>query len=128
MEKKKTIALVFKHPTDKPINLNGGQYGAPRYNGRTHKGIDYLAPQGTDVKASESGIVVYSGERPYRQGGSNNLGNTIVIDHTPDVPDDQRHIYTLYAHLNSMSVFMHKRVIQGEPIGEIGRASCRERV
>ena len=125
MKKKKTIALVFKHPTDKPINLNGGQYGAPRYNGRTHKGIDYLAPQGTDVKASESGIVVYSGERPYRQGGSNNLGNTIVIDHTPDVPDDQRHIYTLYAHLNSMSVFMHKRVIQGEPIGVSGNSGMK---
>lgn len=129
---KKTVKLFFIHPVDKPINENGGLYGAQRRNGRTHKGLDYLAPLNTVVKASEKGKVVYLGNRPYSPGGNNNLGNTIVIEHAPydlpgpaDVLATQRHVYTLYAHLNSMSVFMHKRVIQGETIGASGNSGMK---
>lgn len=124
MKKKKIVALFFKHPVDKPINENGGKYGDARH-GRTHKGLDYLAPKGTNVKASESGKVVKSENKPYMPGGDNNYGETIVIDHTPDVPADQRHIYTLYAHLDKSFVFTGKKVEQGETIGASGNSGMK---
>lgn len=121
---KKTVKLFFIHPVDKSINANGGQYGAPRH-GRTHKGLDYLAPKGTDVKASESGKVVKSGNKPYMPGGDNNYGETIVIDHTHDVPADQQHIYTLYAHLDKRFIFAGRKVRQGETIGASGNSGMK---
>src|SRR3990172_1242513 len=129
---KKAVKLFFKHPTGKPINLNGGQYGADRPNGRTHKGLDYKAPIGTEVKASESGMVVKSENKPYMPGGDNNYGETIVIEHVPydllgpaDVLKNQRHIYTLYAHLDKRFVSSGKRVRQGEIIGKSGNSGMK---
>ena len=93
-----------------------------------------MAPIGTEVKASERGRVVYSGNRPYRQGGGNNLGNTIVIEHAPydlpgpaDILAKQRHIYTLYAHLDERFVFVgtDKKVRQGETIGKSGNSGMK---
>ncbi|MBI5233010.1 MAG: M23 family metallopeptidase [Deltaproteobacteria bacterium] len=112
-------------PTDKPINENGCKFGAPRHGGRTHKGIDYLAPKGTDVKASEGGLVVKSKNKPYVPGGNNNYGETIVIAHTPDVPENKRHIYTLYAHLDKRLVFAGRKVRKGETIGISGNSGMK---
>ncbi|MEK7314104.1 MAG: M23 family metallopeptidase [Deltaproteobacteria bacterium] len=121
---KKTVKLYFEKPVNAKINMDGGQFGDARH-GRTHKGLDYSAPPNTDVKASEKGKVVYSGNRPYRPGGDNNLGNTIVIDHTDGVPEDQRHIYTVYAHLNTRSVSVDRKVSQGETIGASGNSGMK---
>ncbi|MBI5599027.1 MAG: M23 family metallopeptidase [Deltaproteobacteria bacterium] len=123
MEKKKTIKLYFDRPVDKdvPINMDGGQFGAPRNKGRRpHKGLDfkaYLKP----VYASERGIVVYSGTR---EGSisETNYGETIVIDHTPAIPDDERHIYTLYAHLDKKSAYRGQKVEKGDTVGISGNS------
>ncbi len=107
MGKKKTIRLYFDWPVPKnvPINMDGGQFGAPRYKGRrSHQGLDFKAPIGTTAMASEDGIVVYSGTR---EGSisETNYGETIVIDHAPELGDGNRHIYTLYAHLDKRSAY-----------------------
>lgn len=122
---KRTVRLLFIHPTDKPINEKAGKYGAPRYGGRTHKGVDYLAPIGTDVKASESGKVVKSENRPYIPGRDNNYGEVIVIDHIPNAGDKERHIYTLYAHLDERAVSAGKKVKKGDTIGASGNSGMK---
>lgn len=54
-------------------------YGAPRSGGRSHKGTDILAPQGTPIYAYENGTVTrmnsnrLGGISLYLQGGSGNL-------------------------------------------------------
>lgn len=105
--------LYFQEPV-KDIERNGG-FGDNR-NGRTHYGIDYDTKGGTEVQASERGMVVRASYVP----GDPNYGFTVVIDHTPDAGDDERHIYTLYAHLSSLSVSSGDMVSQGEAIGLSG--------
>ncbi|MCL4873872.1 M23 family metallopeptidase [bacterium] len=71
--------------------------------------------------ASESGIVVYSGTR---EGSTTrtNYGDTIVIDHTPEAGKDERHIYTLYAHLDRRNVYEGHGARKGEKIGISGNS------
>lgn len=90
---KKTISLRFEKPVNAEINMNGGQFGAPRHHG-PHQGQDFKAPLGSTVMASESGIVVYSGTR---EGSTTrtNYGDTIVIDHTPEA-GRMKGTYTLF--------------------------------
>lgn len=122
---KRVVKLFFIHPTDKPINEKGGRYGATRHGNRSHKGIDYLSPIGTDVKVSENGTVVKSGNRAYRPGGSDNYGETIIVDHTPSARDEERHIYTLYAHLDERFVSAGSKVEQGDTIGISGNSGMK---
>ena len=118
---KKTIKLYFEKPVNAEINMDGGQFGAPRNKGRRpHKGLDfkaYLKP----VYASEKGIVVYSGTRE-GSVSETNYGETIVIDHAPELGADNRHIYTLYAHLDKRSAYRGQRVSKGETVGISGNS------
>ncbi len=119
---KKTIKLYFKKPVDAEVNMDGGQFNASRDNGRrSHQGLDFSAPLGKPVYASEDGIVVYSGTR---EGSTTmtNYGDTIVIDHTHDVPKNERHIYTLYAHLDKRSAYRGQKVSKGGNIGVSGNS------
>ena len=116
-----------------PVTPVFGKYGADRSYG-AHKGVDYMAERDSKVMASEGGKVVFAQmlegteERP-------SYGNVIVIDHTPDAGDGERHIYTLYAHLDSIAVFVSKdekskdekkRVKKGDTIGRSGNTGTKE--
>jgi murein DD-endopeptidase MepM/ murein hydrolase activator NlpD len=119
----KTIELRLEDPVDDPINKKRGLYGHPRKGGRTHKGLDYLSSKGTPVKASEDGRVV----KVDFKNGVGSYGNTVVIDHTPKAKDNERHIYTLYAHLEKgSSVKNGKEVKQGDVIGKSGNTGTTE--
>lgn len=76
---------------------------------RAHKGIDYAAPIGTQVKATADGTVEFAG----RQGG---YGNVVMVKH-------QGGFSTSYAHLSSFTRGLKKgaRVQQGEVIGRVGQ-------
>lgn len=50
-----------------------------RRGGGKHKGIDYAAPKGTPVKASERGVVIFA--HPNTPG----YGKLIIINHTPSL-------------------------------------------
>lgn len=122
MGKKKTIRLYFEKPVNAEVNTDGGRFGVPRDKGRrSHQGLDFKASLGTTVMASEDGIVVYSGTR---EGSTTrtNYGDTVVINHTPEAGDDERHIYTLYAHLDERSVHRGQKVRKGETIGISGNS------
>ncbi len=76
---------------------------------RVHRGVDYAAPQGTPVKATGDGKVMFVGVN----GG---YGKTVVLQ-----PGEK--YSTLYAHLSRFATGIRrgKTVRQGELIGLVGR-------
>ncbi len=84
----------------------GSGFGARR--GGWHQGVDILAPDGTDVRASEYGLVLYAGD------GLRGYGNVIVLDHGEGIT-------TLYAHLKDFRVKSGDAVAAGQVIGAVGR-------
>ena len=76
---------------------------------RAHKGVDYGAPIGTQVRAVADGMVDFAG----RQGG---YGNLIILKHRTKYS-------TAYGHLNGFARGIRKgvRVNQGDTIGYVGR-------
>jgi murein DD-endopeptidase MepM/ murein hydrolase activator NlpD len=74
---------------------------------RQHRGVDYAAPQGTDVRTVGDGTVEFS-------GWQNGYGNVVVVDH-----GNERE--TLYAHLSRIDVRRGQKVEQGQRIGAVGR-------
>jgi len=73
-----------------------------------HRGIDYAAPTGTEVKAAGDGIVTSADKSP-------SMGNYIVLRHTEEYE-------TKYLHLSRFArgIKAGKRVAQGETIGYVG--------
>ncbi len=71
-----------------------------------HSGIDFGADYGTPIYAAQGGVVILA----EWYGG---YGNTIVIDHGNGIT-------TLYAHCDSVYVQPGDRIVQGQPIGEVG--------
>jgi murein DD-endopeptidase MepM/ murein hydrolase activator NlpD len=83
--------LFLNRPVDKSI-ATSSSYGDRTLGGKHehHDGLDYLAPDNTQIKAPADGKVVYVGP-------STGYGNIIVIDHGHGV-------YTLYAHLDKADI------------------------
>lgn len=75
---------------------------------RFHKGMDFTAPQGTDIYATGNGRVVFAG---WKQG----YGNCIEISHGFEYA-------TLYAHLHKIMVREGQRVTRGDVIGLVGNS------
>lgn len=93
-----------------PVYRISQKFG-PRINPVTllpelHNGIDIATPLGTDVFASKSGVVDKTGEL-------GNYGKVVRISH-------DNNSYTLYAHLNSVSVSEGQNIIQGQVIAKSG--------
>lgn len=87
-------------------SYGSGEFGAKRSGGRSHEGIDILAPIGTKVYAAKSGLAFY-GNVP------TGYGQYIMIYH----PDRSQ---TVYAHLLKSAVPYPKKVRRGELIGFSG--------
>lgn len=73
---------------------------------KKHKGIDFGAPMGTQVKASGDGVVV-------KAGFNGNYGNYVLIKHNGKYS-------TAYAHMKKINVKKGAFVKQGQPIGTVG--------
>jgi murein DD-endopeptidase MepM/ murein hydrolase activator NlpD len=71
-----------------------------------HEGMDFTAPQGTDVYATGEGRIVLAG---WKQG----YGNCIIINHGYNYQ-------TLYGHLSKIRVNKGQKVVRGEVIGDVG--------
>lgn len=72
-----------------------------------HEGIDFMAEQGTPVKAAAGGVVVYSEFHPQ-------YGNMIEIDHGNE-------LITRYAHNSTRLVEVGAVVLRGAKIAEVGK-------
>jgi murein DD-endopeptidase MepM/ murein hydrolase activator NlpD len=77
---------------------------------RAHKGVDYAAPTGTEVRSTADGKIIFLGTK----GG---YGNIIQIQHGGKYS-------TLYAHLSKFrrKLKIGSFVKQGEVIGEVGQS------
>jgi len=74
---------------------------------RFHAGIDIGAPYGTNIVASDAGVVIVAG---YNSGG---YGNYVVINHGGGYT-------TLYAHCSSLNVSRGQSVSRGQVIAKCG--------
>jgi murein DD-endopeptidase MepM/ murein hydrolase activator NlpD len=88
----------------------GSAFGLRRFfNGEPrspHAGIDFRAPEGAPVRASNRGRVVLARELFF-------TGNTVVIDHGCG-------LFTLYVHLSELGVHRSEWVDRGREIGKVG--------
>jgi len=75
---------------------------------KRHQGIDISAPLGTPVKASSSGVVIYS------DSTIRGYGNLIIIRHSEE-------FVTVYAHNQVNLVAEGERVERGQIIGKVGQ-------
>ncbi len=73
---------------------------------RPHSGLDIAAPQGTPIKAVESGTVIESGNFFFS-------GNMIYLDHGQG-------LISLYAHMHTISVKPGDKIEKGQLIGTVG--------
>lgn len=91
-------------------DFTGKNFGRRRVlNGEArspHTGVDFPAPAGTPVYASQAGKVVVAQNLYYS-------GNTVLIDHGYG-------IYTLYAHLSEIGVQEGDAVRAAQEIGKVG--------
>ena len=69
--------------------------------------LDIGVPEGTQVRAARSGIVVAA------TPGPRGWGQTVILDHGDGY-------FTIYAHLNRLSVSPGMMVAQGLPLGSLG--------
>lgn len=73
---------------------------------RPHSGLDIAAPEGTPIKAVESGKVIEAGDFFFS-------GNVVYIDHGQG-------LITLYAHMHSINVKVGDMIQRGQVIGTVG--------
>jgi murein DD-endopeptidase MepM/ murein hydrolase activator NlpD len=99
----------FLRPVDAGIRLTAAFAGTRRFNSgpvKTHRGADFGAPQGTPIKAINSGRVILAQNSFYD-------GNIVTIDHGQGV-------LSLYLHLSKMEVKVGDMVKAGQTIGRSG--------
>ena len=73
---------------------------------RPHSGLDIAAPQGTPIKAVESGTVIESGDFFFS-------GNMVYIDHGQG-------LISMYAHMHEIKVSTGDKISRGQVIGTVG--------
>jgi murein DD-endopeptidase MepM/ murein hydrolase activator NlpD len=97
--------LSFLAPVRGPIVMGFGRTD----NGRQNEGIDYAAPEGTDVRVAEDGIVIYAGD------DTKGYGNVVLVRHSNG-------FVTTYAHASELVVKTGDTVRRGEVIAKVGRS------
>jgi murein DD-endopeptidase MepM/ murein hydrolase activator NlpD len=85
-----------------------------RPDGGGHAGIDFAVNPGDMVRAAASGTVLYAGEEPRR------FGRLVLLDHGNGW-------WTLYGHLQAVTVAKGDAVKAGERIGLGGQGGSAER-
>ena len=99
--------LPKQYPISSDFNLNGRIH--PIFGTiKSHKGVDIVAPEGTDIHSAGDGIVIWTG-----YNGQNSYGNTVIVKY----PNDK---LSLYAHLQKINVKSGILVFTGECIGTVG--------
>ncbi|MCQ2975694.1 MAG: M23 family metallopeptidase [Bacteroidales bacterium] len=111
VNKDKLINIPSIMPLDnKQLNYLAYGYGKkldPIYKTpQFHKGIDFAAPKGTEIKATAYGTVLFVGEK-------RDNGITIIIDH-------KNGYKTIFSHLSDYVVHQGQKVKRGETIGFVG--------
>lgn len=77
-----------------------------------HFGVDVVAPEGTPIRASAAGVVIFA-------NWTNYLGNTIIVYHSNGY-------FTLYGHTQRIIVNEHQYVNRGDVIAFLGNTGKSE--
>lgn len=85
----------------------------PRW-GKNHDGLDIAAPRGTKVMAADGGKVILA--RNTDPGG---YGKAVIIEHGDG-------FWTLYAHMNIVTVKQGQKVDQGQKVGEVNNSGSSQ--
>ena len=105
------VASGFIKPIQGRITSPFGWRTHPIFNSRSfHSGIDIGGPNYGEIKASNSGKVIYSGW----YGG---YGKVVIIEHGIV---NGKPITTLYAHMSSIKVVNGQKVAKGQVVGYEG--------
>lgn len=80
-----------------------------------HNGIDFAAPTGYKIKASDSGVVIVAGQKRKYRG----YGKVTVLDHGLH-PGTKKRMITVYAHQSRIFVNQGDIVRKGDVIGLVG--------
>lgn len=96
-------SIGMRWPVRGRILSNFGQHEGAS----TNDGMDIMVPEGTSVRAAESGEVIYSGS------GLKEFGNTILIRHADNV-------VTVYGHNGQLLVQRGQKVRRGDEIAKSG--------
>jgi Peptidase family M23 len=103
----------FTLPLGKPLRPmpKGRDFGANRiFNGKPagqpHMGADYTAPEGSDVRAVDSGTVALAEDQFFS-------GNAVYIDHGNG-------LISMYFHLSKVNVRAGQEVKKGDIVGLVG--------
>lgn len=98
----------FREPLDG--EFKGSNFGKRRvlngHPGTPHGGVDFPAPTGTPVHASQKGRVVLAEELFFS-------GNTVIVDHGLG-------IYTFYCHFSKIDSKVGDEVVAGTVLGKVG--------
>ncbi|HUF19580.1 MAG TPA: M23 family metallopeptidase [Burkholderiales bacterium] len=114
LESRLTLANAKKQllPTQLPVTTGwfSSNYGwrIDPFNGLNayHEGMDFMAPEGTPIRAAAGGVVVYSALHPQ-------YGNMIEVDHGNG-------LITRYAHASLLNAKIGDVVLRGQKIAEVG--------
>ncbi|MGC8916910.1 MAG: M23 family metallopeptidase [Thermoanaerobaculum sp.] len=78
-----------------------------------HKGMDFAAEEGVQVRATGGGVVVFAGRAGMDNPSWARLGNVVVVSHGG--------LYlSVYAHLRRVLVREGEKVQRGQVVGEVG--------
>ncbi len=75
--------------------------------GLFNEGINIAVKKGTDIKATQEGVVIYIGD------GLKSFGNLILIQH-------DKNWISAYAHVNEIKVSKGQKILKGQSIAKVG--------
>lgn len=101
-KRKYDLSLYWPVPSSKVISSRFGR----RY-GRPHRGVDIPAVKGVHIVSALDGEVIYSGN------GLKGYGNLTIVKH-------KNNFVTVYAHAKKNLTRRGQKVLQGQPIAQIG--------
>lgn len=95
------------------------------YNGRlqVHHGVDLIHPLGTPLLAAADGVVIFAGNDFVTKFGPDNnyYGYLVVIQHN-FLSAEGLPVYTLYGHMQQVTVQAGQVLRQGDVIGTVGES------
>lgn len=93
---------------------------------RTHHGVEFNVPPGTEVLAAASGTIVVAGDDQIDQYGPANdfYGNIVVIEH--DIGLENQPVYSVYGHLSEILVNTGQRVFAQDTIALSGASGVAD--
>ncbi|MBI4053956.1 MAG: peptidoglycan DD-metalloendopeptidase family protein [Candidatus Doudnabacteria bacterium] len=113
----------LSYPMEGILTQGYGNTGFTKLGYTYHNGIDIAAPANTPIYAAGDGIVYAVGT------GKAAYGNWVVIKHTIETKNNgMRNIFTLYAHLASISARTGQGILRGDLLGLEGNTGNTTRL